>query len=606
MATVRTAASLHGLLVEAYMILVLDTTTRKLQAQMGAAATTNNCTITVAYAETTASSFTEGIQPTTLAGLTVTDILAAPSVAATRRVVKAIMIYNNDTVTQTVTVYLDDNGTDYPLVKVTLGPGANWASDDQTGVNVGGGVTDGNKGDIVVGNSGATWNIRTDMPGGAVTLAKMADLTASKLIGREASGSGVPQQIGATGGIEFTGTGTNAAIQVGAFSGDVSKTAGSSTLTITDSAVVTARLADGAVTPAKLSSVAQVLNCKNLLINGEMQISQRGTSATSKTASGYYTADRWHMLVANTVGDPAPGTWTQSIENDAPSGSGFRRSLKMTCTTAKSTLNAGDQLVIQQRLEGQNLQAIRKGTSNANQLTLSFWVKAGTTGTYIAELQDNDNTRFVSTSYSVSATNTWEKKTITFPADTSGVLDNDNAFSFAVNFWLAAGSNFTGGTPLQTSWGTTTNTRATGQLNLSAGAVAGTNYWQITGIQLERGSTATEFEVLPVHLVDYLCRVYYQALVINVDAYNVIPAGDVADIFNNAIIDPAMRAEPTITIAATSLLPDGAVNLITPGLQLWNDNIINLNSRKQVFFFGRLSATGRGYDYRNVTFSAEL
>lgn len=570
------------------MIIVLDTTTRKLQAVMGAAAANYNCTVTVAYAETTASSFTEGMQPTTLAGLTVTDILAAPSVAATRRVVKAIMIYNNDTVTQTVTVYLDDNGTDYPLVKVTLGPGANWASDDQTGVNVGGGVTDGNKGDIVVGNSGATWNIRTDMPGGAVTLAKMADLATDRLIGRDTAGTGVPEAISVTGGIEFTGGGS---LQVGAFSGDVSKTAGSSTLTITD----------GAVTPAKLSSVAQVLNCKNLLINGEMQISQRGTSATSKTASGYYTADRWHMLVANTA-----GTWTQSIENDAPSGSEFRRSLKMTCTTANSTLDAGDQLVIQQRLEGQNLQAIRKGTSNANQLTLSFWVKAGTTGTYIAELQDNDNTRFVSTSYSVSATNTWEKKTITFPADTSGVLDNDNAFSFAVNFWLAAGSNFTGGTPLQTSWGTTTNTRATGQLNLSAGAVAGTNYWQITGIQLERGSTATEFEVLPVHLVDYLCRVYYQALVINVDAYNVIPAGDVADIFNNAIIDPAMRAEPTITIAATSLLPDGAVNLITPGLQLWNDNIINLNSRKQVFFFGRLSATGRGYDYRNVTFSAEL
>jgi hypothetical protein len=345
----------------------------------------------------------------------------------------------------------------------------------------------------------------------AVTYAKMQDVSAaSRLLGRgSAGGSGDVEEITVGGGIEFT---SGAGIQTAALTGDVTKTAGGTSTTIANDAVTTAKILDGAVTPAKLSSVAQVLNFKNLLINGAMQISQRSTSETGRTVSGYYTADRWHMLIANPL-LPSEGTWTQSIENDAPSGSEFRRSLKMTCTTANSTLDAGDQLVIQQRLEGQNLQAIRKGTSNANQLTLSFWVKSGTVTTgsdvFIVELQDNDNTRFVSASYTIDTVDTWEKKTITFPADTSGVLDNDNAFSLAVNFWLAAGSNFTGGTPLQTSWGTAINTRATGQVDLSAGAVAATNYWQITGVQLERGPTATEFEVRPYNLELKLCQYYY-------------------------------------------------------------------------------------------------
>lgn len=544
------------------MILVLDTTTRKLQAVMGAAATTSNCTVTVAYAETTASSFTEGIQPTTLAGLTVTDILAAPSVAATRRVVKAIMIYNNDTVTQTVTVYLDDNGTDYPLVKVTLGPGANWASDDQTGVNVGGGVTDGNKGDIVVGSSGATWNIRTDMPGGAVTLAKMADLTASKLIGREASGSGVPQQIGATGGIEFTGTGTNAAIQVGAFSGEVSKTAGSSTLTINDSAVVTARLADGAVTPAKLSTTAQALSFRNFLINGDMGIRQRETSVTGIGSSGYYTVDRWNTLIAGTV-----GTWTQTSENDGPSGQGFPRSLKMTCTTSNASLGSTDQLVIQQRLEGQNVQGILKGTANAQQVTVSFWVKSGTTGTYIAELQDNDNSRFASKTYTINSANTWERKTLTFPADTSGVLDNDNGYSLSINFWLVAGSDFTSGS-LQSGWQTTTANRAASspaQVNLSAGQVAGTNYWQITGVQLELGVTATEFERLPITTATLLCQRYFFKLTQDnagqfTWAFGAVSSSDALYLI---LYPVAMRATPTLTMTGKITLFDGSANTVT-------------------------------------------
>lgn len=239
---------------------------------------------------------------------------------------------------------------------------------------------------------------------------------------------------------------------------------------------------------------------RNLLYNGAMQVSQRGTSTASITAGGYYTADRWNFVPSSM------GTWTQDIQNDAPTGSGFRRSLRVLCTTADAAPAAGDFVLLQQILEGQDVQRIRKGTSSAQKLTLSFWVKSNVTGTYVAELQDNDNSRFVSATYTISASATWERKTITFPADTTGALDNDNAGSLVLIMWLGAGSTWSGGSPLQTAWGTTSNTRATGQTNLAA---ATNNYWQVTGVQLETGDVATDFEFKSYGQELAECQRYY-------------------------------------------------------------------------------------------------
>lgn len=240
---------------------------------------------------------------------------------------------------------------------------------------------------------------------------------------------------------------------------------------------------------------------RNLLYNGAMQLSQRGTSASGLTSFGYATADRWLYAMDSF------GTWTQSVENDAPTGSGLRKSLKMLCTTAQASPASDKYLFFDQRLEGQDLQRIAKGTASAQQLTLSFWVKSNKTGTYIAELMDEDNNRYVSASYSVSASATWEKKTITFPADTTGALDNDNAGSLYLRLWLGAGSNFTSGT-LATSWGTpVTANRAVGQTNLAA---ATNNYWQITGVQLEVGPVATGFEFKSYGQELRECQRYYQ------------------------------------------------------------------------------------------------
>lgn len=244
---------------------------------------------------------------------------------------------------------------------------------------------------------------------------------------------------------------------------------------------------------------------RNLLYNGAMQVAQRGTSVTGST-TGAFVADRFSTAVVS------QGTWTLDIQNDAPTGSGFRKSSRVLCTTADAAPASSDLVIFSQLLEGQDLQRIAKGTASAQKLTLSFWVKSNVTGTYIADLADMDNLRHVSASYTINASATWEKKTITFPADTTGAFDNDNALSLRVRWWLGAGSDYTSGT-LATTWASLTNANsAVGQTNLAA---ATNNYWQITGVQLEVGDTATEFEFKSFGQELRECQRYYQRTVVS-------------------------------------------------------------------------------------------
>lgn len=240
---------------------------------------------------------------------------------------------------------------------------------------------------------------------------------------------------------------------------------------------------------------------RNILYNGAMQVAQRGTSTASITAVGYYTADRWRFSPSGL------GTWTNSVENDAPTGSGFRKSFKALCTTADASPASGDYLFLTQILEGQDLQAFSKGTSSAQQFTLSFWVKANVTGTYICRLIDLDNSRQICKSYTISASATWEFKTIMFDADTTGAFDNDNAGSLQVQWWLAAGSDFTSGT-LATTWASSVSANiAPGQTNIAS---ATNNYWQITGVQLNVGGVAAPFEFKSFGQELTECQRYYE------------------------------------------------------------------------------------------------
>jgi hypothetical protein len=240
---------------------------------------------------------------------------------------------------------------------------------------------------------------------------------------------------------------------------------------------------------------------RNVIINGAMQVAQRGTSTASITTRDYFTVDRFAF------GPTSMGTWTMSVENDAPTGSGFRNSAKMLCTTADASPAANDFVRIDTTLEGQNLQQFLKGTASAKGFSLSFWVKSNVTGTYIVNLYDTDNTRSVSGSYTISASATWEKKTITFPADTTGAFDNDNNGSALLIFGLGSGSTLTSGT-LNTTWESAVNgNRFAGQTNVAA---ATSNYWQVTGIQLEVGSVATPFEFEQFAVTHEKCKRYYE------------------------------------------------------------------------------------------------
>ena len=272
-------------------------------------------------------------------------------------------------------------------------------------------------------------------------------------------------------------------------------------------AVQTVNPPAGSVNLDKIDSTAKSFltrNYRNIIINGDMSIAQRGTTATGlgNGDSGYHTCDRWRF---NEAGAPT-FEFTMSQDTDVPTGQGFSSSLKMDCTTADTSLAAGDNLTFQTRFEGQNLQYLKKGTSSAESLTLSFWVKSNKTGTYIAELFDNDNTRQISKSYTIDTTDTWEKKTITFARDTTGTFDNDNAASLIVGWFLGAGTDFSSGT-LNTTWNSNTNAnRAVGQVNLADSTA---NEWYITGVQLEAGTTASDFEFLPVDVNEQRCFRYY-------------------------------------------------------------------------------------------------
>jgi hypothetical protein len=275
---------------------------------------------------------------------------------------------------------------------------------------------------------------------------------------------------------------------------------------------------------------------KNLLINGGMNVWQRSTS-TSVSTDIYSTVDRFKTRVSGL------GAFTISRSTDVPSAQGFGYSLKMDCTTADASPAAGDFLQIQQIIEGQNLQHLLKGTSNAKAITMSFWVKSNKTGTYIASLYDGDNTRRISKSYTIDSASTWEKKTITFPGDTSGTLDNDNGASLWVQWWLGAGSNFTSGT-LATSWESLTEANtAVGIVNL---ADSTSNELYITGIQLEIGEAATDFQFEPYETVlRKCCRYFWYGS--NKNAMGT--TGNTANstiTFATALPSP-LRATPTIT-----------------------------------------------------------
>ena len=257
---------------------------------------------------------------------------------------------------------------------------------------------------------------------------------------------------------------------------------------------------------AELAKMGEVLTNsqlggrRNMVINGAMQVAQRGTSFTSVAGSAYH-LDRFRTGMGDTT---ARFTVTQATA----ALNGFANSLKYDCTTAESSLsNADARLFIQHRLEGQDLQQLKKGTSDAEKVTVSFYVKTNKSGVYTVELYDVDNTRSISQTITVSDAN-WNRYTLTFDGDTTGTLDNDNANSLDLIIHLIAGTNYTGGT-FSTSWSSATDNTRVSSSNVNIGDSTDNNF-EITGIQLEVGSQATPFEHRSFGEELALCQRYFE------------------------------------------------------------------------------------------------
>jgi hypothetical protein len=263
------------------------------------------------------------------------------------------------------------------------------------------------------------------------------------------------------------------------------------------------KITDGSIVTADFASTVP-LGTKNLIINGNMQIAQRGTSAAGVTAGGYLTVDRFQFNVGNSL-----GTWTVSQDTNVPSGQGFATSSKLLCTTANASPATNAFLTIVQKIEAQNLQQLAFGTANAKSLTASFWVKSNKTGTYVLMMYRPDSGRLLSKTYTIDTADTWEKKTITVIGDTTGSINNDNGDGLNLYWHLGDGTDRTSGTA-NTNWGAySTPNEAAGQ-TVNLGDTT-SNYFNITGVQLEVGENATPFEHLQYGQQLSLCQRYYQS-----------------------------------------------------------------------------------------------
>ena len=292
--------------------------------------------------------------------------------------------------------------------------------------------------------------------------------------------------------------------------------------------------------------LAGELGNRNKVINGSMICSQRGTSETGVNSSGYKNApDRWTHQIAS-----SQSAYTVSQSTDSPDG--FANSYKIDVTTADTSLHADHVHFFRQKIEGQNLQDFAKGTSSAKQFALSFYVKTTKTGTYVLELYDVDNSRQISKTYTVSDTN-WNRYTLIFPADTTGAFGNDNGNSFAVQFYLSAGANYTSGTLNSSAWASATQAnRAVGQVNFDDST---SNDWYLTGVQLEVGSVATDFEHRSFGDELARCQRYCQTIIQYVQ-HQSIAIGHSEGTDTCEVIIPfkgQMRATPTFTYTGSNL-----------------------------------------------------
>jgi len=283
------------------------------------------------------------------------------------------------------------------------------------------------------------------------------------------------------------------------------------------------------------------LGRRNLIINGDMRIAQRGTGAF--TANSSYPVDRWNMISNAT-------DFTTTQDSSVPTGKGFTNSIKIQPTATKSP-SGSTYARIGYSIEGYDGVSLCWGTSGAKSATISFWVKSSVTGTYSLCVKNGAANKSLVQDYTISVADTWEYKTITIPPETSGTWDSVNGRFAYIDIWLAGQGSQTSTTG---SWISSNANMSNNQVNFFAST---SNIFNITGFQLEVGDTATDFEHRTYAEELSLCQRYYQQLVGNSDAFTFPGKGQGSTTVDGTFpLAVPLRASPTMNAIATRFFSD--------------------------------------------------
>ena len=268
---------------------------------------------------------------------------------------------------------------------------------------------------------------------------------------------------------------------------------------------------------------------RNLIINGNMQIAQRGTTGTAVPGGSYIASDRWKAW------DASDAVAVVSQETDGPTGQ-FTKCLKYNVTTADASITASQFGMVRQMIEGYNIIDLGFGTASAQSVTISFWVKSSLTGSHGAALNNGNEDRSYPFAYTISVANTWEYKTVTIPGDTSGTWDTDNTAGMIITFGMGTGSTYEG---TADAWQAGNKFQPTSTV-ANIGTISN---WNVTGVQLEANTTATPFENLQYGQQYTLCQRYYQTILDCNQSY--VNAG--MHVGGRLQFNTEMRANPTTT-----------------------------------------------------------
>lgn len=365
------------------------------------------------------------------------------------------------------------------------------------------------------------------------------------------------------------------------FSGDTNTgifSPAADTIAFTEGGVETFRLdSSGNATFTGTAAMASSF-LRNRIINGDMRIDQRNAGAlVTLTSGGVYPVDRF-------VGfEDSDGVMTAQRSTTAPTG--FVNSLQFTTTTADSSLSALQYAIVQQIIEGSNISDLGWGTASAQTITLSFWVRSSLTGTFGGALRNSDFTRSYPFTYTISAANTWEQKSVVIPGDTTGTWLTTTGNGVRVSFGLGVGSGYSG---TAGAWASANAFSATGAVSV-IGTLNAT--WFVTGVQFEVGTATTPFERRQFGQEFFLCQRYYMSLPTQILFTGYNSAGD--GFYNNIALPVNMRATPSVIANNVVLLNS-------------NSFVVNAVTSSNLRMQATANPAGLAYVTYDITLSAEL